>query len=228
MLEVHTLHFPTLDSTNQWAKIHADELDPHVLTCITADVQTAGKGRRGRTWISKKGNLHMTLFFVLRKNDPRLINLGQILAFATTGVLQKHGVTVQMKWPNDLLVEGKKLAGILVETTSLGESLGIIAGMGMNIDVPVATDQPTTSLSSLSREKWDLGKLKDEITCAFQKELELGFSKDRYEPFLAFLGETVVHNEERGICMGLSEEGYLLLKKEDGRIVKIVSGDVTE
>ena len=86
-MEVQYIHFATIHSTNSWAKTHGLELDPKKLTCITADTQTASYGRHGRKWISKKGNLHCSLFFVVPTNHFIIPNIAQVTAFSLSQVL---------------------------------------------------------------------------------------------------------------------------------------------
>src|ERR1700722_12425114 len=104
-------HFDTIDSTNTWAKKNARTLDPDHLTCITAQEQTAGRGRFKRAWTADRAqNILATLFFTLPKDSPILLNLGQILSLSCVKVLEKRGFSPQIKWPNDLLLSGKKVA----------------------------------------------------------------------------------------------------------------------
>jgi len=108
------IHFDTIDSTNTWAKNNAKTLDPDQITCITALEQTAGRGRWLRKWISPKGqNIYATIYFCLSKNCKQLSNVGQILSLSCAKVLKSKGFLPQIKWPNDLLLEKKKVAGVL-------------------------------------------------------------------------------------------------------------------
>lgn len=176
IMEVHTIHFEAIDSTNSWAKLHARSFDPKKITCIIADVQTAGRGCFDKQWVSKKGNLTMSLFFHIERDSPLVPYMAQLLSFSTYQVLEREKIGVRIKWPNDLLVNGKKLCGILVETIHLDGELGIVVGMGLNVNAPVETNQPTTSLIELTGRTWDLPKLTDQIIIQFQKDLLLDLS----------------------------------------------------
>ena len=225
MMEVKRIHFKEIDSTNTWAKAHADDFDPKQLTCITAEIQTEGRGRYpGRKWISKKGNLHMSLFLAMVP-DP---NLGQILALSAAEVIREKGIFVQIKWPNDLICEGKKMSGCIVETTPQG----VVMGIGINVNQNMEADQPTTTLRELSGKEWSTQELAGEITQQFLKNWELGFSAlaEKLHHYLAYKGEWIACTTGRetieGICLGISKKGYLQIQKKDGKITEILSGEI--
>lgn len=228
---IHTLHFTTIDSTNTWAKLHAHELDPHALTCITADQQTAGRGQRNRTWFSPPlGNLYMTLFFVLPQEFRFCANLGQVLALSCAHVLRESGFAPSLKWPNDILLGEKKAGGVLSETHPLSSGLGIILGLGLNVNIPpeqlLHLDQAATSLIAHSRKQVSLPSLIHAILQKFlmylQKLREKGFSPfvSEYNRLLAFKDEEVIitHPEGSysGICLRIDDDGRLVLDCADG------------
>lgn len=224
-MEVKRIHFKTLESTQNFAKQHAREFDPKQMTCITADVQTGGRGRvKGRKWVSKKGNLHMTLFFVAPL-DP---NLAQILTFSVASVLRMLDIICQIKWPNDLLYDKKKICGCMVEKIHEG----LVMGIGLNVNTPVETDQPTTSIYEITGKKWELDPIARAITNEFLKNWRLGFAalQAEFEKLMAYKGQwiqvLVGHNIIEGICQGISKKGYLQIQKETGKIFQISSGEI--
>src|SRR5580700_2479453 len=175
---INYIHFDTIDSTNTWTKKNAATLDSNQLTCVTALEQTAGRGRFSRKWLSPKGqNIYATLYFCLPKECSYLINLGQILSLSSISVLQKKGFSPQIKWPNDILLEGKKVAGILCETIVLEDKLGAILGIGMNVNMSQelldTIDQPATSLAQLSGQTWSLEQILEPILKQFLKDLDI-------------------------------------------------------
>jgi len=172
-MEVHIIHFESIDSTNNWAKEHAKSFDPDKMTCIIAQIQTAGRGCYAKQWVSKKGNLTMSLFFHHSLRDPLLPHLAQLLSYTTYQVLKKEKVEAQIKWPNDLLYQGKKLCGILAETVHLDDVVGVIIGIGLNVNAAIETDQPTTSLFEITGRTWDLTELANKIIGQFQIDLKL-------------------------------------------------------
>lgn len=236
---VHTLHFTTIDSTNTWAKKHAHEFDLHALTCITSDQQTAGRGQRDKTWFSPPlGNLYMTFFFVLPLDFHWTSNLGQIFALSCAQVLKDLGFVPALKWPNDILLEEKKAGGVLSETLPLDDGIGIVLGMGLNVNIAPEQlshlDQPATSLAEQSGKSFALSSLVHALLQKFLLNLEKlrksGFSyfvKD-YNLLLAFKGEEVVLSNPEGtvnaICKKVDEEGRLVLACADGRELHVASG----
>lgn len=227
-MEVQRIHFHTIGSTNTWAKQHLDELDPDQLTLIRSDIQTEGRGRFGRPWISPEGNLHLTIVFSIKDHTERVPNLGQILALTTSRVLEHRGISPEIKWPNDLLVKGKKCAGILVEVVGPMALLGI----GIDVYVPVETDQETIALCQLTDFPWDLGDLADALGAGVIQDWKRDFTevKESLEERLAFKGQSISlithHGPVEGVVVGLSPRGELLLKTSTGTITPFASGDI--
>lgn len=237
------IHFDTIDSTNTWAKKNAPTLDPDQLTCVTALEQTAGHGRHARKWISPKGqNIYATLYFILPQSFPYLINLGQILSLSCIAVFKKNGFHPQIKWPNDILLDGKKVAGVLCETVSIEDRLGIVLGVGINVNMQKelldTIDQPATSLAQLSGQIWNLEQLLEPILQQFIADLEMlrtkGFEpfQKTYEDLLAFKGKTITCKDGataiEGICHSVGADGRLNLLMPDGQTRVLAAGEVTE
>lgn len=219
-MEVERIHLDVIDSTNTYAKEHASEFDPKKITLITADIQTGGRGRfPNRSWISKRGNLHMSLVLSISPNP----NLAQVLALSALEVVK---LPIQIKWPNDLIFEDKKLAGVLVETTSTGA----ILGMGMNVNTPIETDQKTISLKELSGKPWDLNQLSLAIAKQFVRNADRDFGELPFEEHLAYKNEFITCDTGRGkiegLLLGIGPDGHLQVEV-DGKIQSIYSGDIS-
>jgi len=145
------IHFELIDSTNTWAKLHSDEWDPQGLTLITASEQSAGRGRFKRQWVSPPNlNIYATFCFWLDAAGTDIGHIPQVLAIAAAKTLERLGFSPTIKWPNDLLLGNKKVAGILCETILEGDSRGVVCGIGLNVNMPLAIlsqiDRPATSL----------------------------------------------------------------------------------
>jgi BirA family biotin operon repressor/biotin-[acetyl-CoA-carboxylase] ligase len=238
---IHYIHFDTIDSTNTWTKKHASTLDPNQLTCITALEQTAGRGRFFRKWLSPKGqNIYATLFFCLPRECPCIINLGQVLSLSSATVLKKKGFSPQIKWPNDILLEGKKVAGILCETVSFEDRIGIVLGIGINTNMSQelldTIDQPATSLAQLSGQTWTLEQILEPVLKQFLNDLDTLLTKGfqsfslSYENLLAHKGETIVCNNglkvTKGICHSIDADGRLNLLLPDGQFAIFSAGEL--
>ncbi|HMK67267.1 MAG TPA: biotin--[acetyl-CoA-carboxylase] ligase, partial [Stellaceae bacterium] len=148
------LRFAELESTNDEAKRLADAGAP-AWTVITAEIQRAGRGRRGRTWESPAGNLYMSAILRPAANLAAAAQLGFAAALAVgealLPVLPSERI-LQYKWPNDVLVDGSKIAGILLEAAGNGAegAAWVIVGIGVNLaSHPQETSYPATSLATL-------------------------------------------------------------------------------
>jgi BirA family transcriptional regulator, biotin operon repressor / biotin---[acetyl-CoA-carboxylase] ligase len=228
---IHKIRFDCIDSTHRWTKKNAEELDLDAVTCISADEQTQGTGQRGRNWISPPGcNIYLTLYFTLPKESGFLSNLGQLLSLSTAAVLRKKGCAVQIKWPNDLLIEKKKVAGVLCEVLLQETRVAIILSLGLNVNMDekqlALVDQAASSLALLTKQHWDRDLLEDEIVREFLRNLPLlqtrGFAPfhEKYEELLAFKEETICCQEGfkriEGICHGILPDGRLILLLPSG------------
>lgn len=233
--DIDYIHFEIIGSTNAWAKKHANQLNLKKFTCITASEQTNGRGRFSKKWISPPGqNIYATFFFSILKNSSYLVNLGQILAYSCAVVLKQQGLEAQLKWPNDILVNGKKIAGILCETVELKDGLGIVLGIGVNVNMDEnllqTIDQPATSIAAATGQNWEIKELLESILTQFLQNLEIlqkdgfGFFQPSFEKLLAHKGKEIrCQNGLKGICKGISPQGYLELLLPSGDIVLILS-----
>jgi BirA family biotin operon repressor/biotin-[acetyl-CoA-carboxylase] ligase len=239
---VDFIQLETVDSTNSWAKNHALSFNPDHLTCITAQEQTGGRGRQERKWVSPKGNLYVSFYFTLPKIASYLANLGQIMALACAETLLAMKVPVQLKWPNDLLVQDKKIGGVLSETISLEQNIGVILGLGLNVNMPEslleAVGQPATSLHLfLQKEIESLSLLQPLLDHFFSYLTQLqsfGFAslQPRFQALLARIGQVITVQlplkKVEGICHSITAEGYLKLALPSGEFLTIAVGDILQ
>lgn len=187
------IHFEQIDSTNTWAKMHPDQWAPFGVTLITASSQTAGRGRFKRQWVSPPYvNIYATFCFWL---EPQRIDLGhipQLLALTTTQMLEKYGFSPAIKWPNDLLIQGKKVAGILCETIVEQEKRGIVCGIGLNVNMPLEIlnqiDRPATSLLVEKGKAFEVVEILDRLQHHFLEALGK-FLHQGFAPFFPLFQE---------------------------------------
>jgi BirA family biotin operon repressor/biotin-[acetyl-CoA-carboxylase] ligase len=238
---IYYIHFDTIDSTNTWTKKNASTLDPKQLTCVTSLEQTAGRGRFSRKWLSPKGqNIYTTLFFCLPLESPYIANLGQVLSLSCIDVLKKKGFYPQIKWPNDILLEGKKIAGILCETVLFEDRIGIILGIGININMSQelleTIDQPATSLAQLSGQSWTLEQILEPLLNQFLIDLDtlqnkgFRFFCPLFQELLAYKGKVISCNDGvkmiKGVCHSINPDGRLNLLLPDGQITTLSIGEL--
>jgi len=231
----------TLDSTNRLARALAQQGCIHG-SVVIADQQTGGRGRRGREWFSAPGeNLYMSL--ILRPAlEPRFAPRYTIgAALSIYRMLSKLQLKPAIKWPNDVLVNGKKISGILLEMEGTIESLDvIIVGVGLNINTmlfPPELCGIATSLAQLCGHSFD----RNRITAMLLNEMEPIFEQcenddsylalwKEYKSCCSTIGQLVDISGVTGVVTGIVEDidemGRLLLKTDDGLQV-ISAGDVS-
>jgi BirA family biotin operon repressor/biotin-[acetyl-CoA-carboxylase] ligase len=205
-----------------------------------AEIQTAGRGRRGRQWISPFGsNIYLSLLWSFNDGPAKLSGLSLAIAVGCARALQRVGVDrIGLKWPNDVLYRGRKLAGILLEV--VGESNGpchVVIGVGVNIGMPreAAIGQPWSdvreSTENVSRSTL-AGVLIEELILVL-KDFELrGFAevRDEWIALDEFAGRQVSlefsHETIKGVARGIDPTGFLLLQTSDG-LRRFASGEVS-
>lgn len=238
-MKIQYIQLDTIDSTNNWVKAHLSELTS--FTCVTAVEQTGGRGRFKREWVSPRGqNITATLFLTVPLGSNYLCNLGQLMAFSCAKTLRGIGFPAEIKWPNDVLIQGKKIAGVLTETVTQKETIDVVIGIGMNVNMPEESlqsiDQPATSLLQLSKKKWDLQEILELLMERFVQDLALlqksGFSafQEPFEKILANKGQEITCRDGnqtfRGICHSITKEGSLQLLLPSGEIKTILAGEI--
>ncbi len=230
----HWQDFAELGSTNDCA-VKLSEQPPSPRFVITAERQTAGRGRRGRSWQSLEGNLFMSLGLEMEQRRWGELVFVVSLALLETVRRFKPGIDISLKWPNDVLVAGGKISGILLEK---GAGMYIIIGIGVNI-----ASAPSVSESMLypSASLAETGIQTDRVTFLkfFLQQFNLGLErwnrhgfaevKDLWLRSAKGVGNEIRINLPReslnGIFKGLGDDGCLLLETA-GEIKKIVAGDV--
>jgi len=238
-MPIHYIHLDTVDSTNNWVKSHIEELSS--LTCVTAQEQTAGRGRFNRHWVSPRGeNIYATLYLTIPLGSGYLANLGQIMAFACAKVLRGIGFEAELKWPNDILIQGRKIAGVLTETVTQDQEIGVIIGIGINVNMPTAALEaigvPATSLLHLSQKKWDIQEIIELVMDHFIQDLEIlkksGFASFQapFEKILAYKGQEITLTDGthtlKGLCHAITKDGRLELKLASGEIKQVTAGEL--
>jgi BirA family biotin operon repressor/biotin-[acetyl-CoA-carboxylase] ligase len=232
--------FEVIDSTNEEAKrlAAAGEAGP---VWISAGRQTAGRGRRGRSWQSPSGNLAATL--MLRPGKPAgacaQLSFAAAIAARDALVALAPALEFRVKWPNDVLAGGRKVAGILLESASQGDAVPtwLAIGIGMNLAMhPEDTEFPATSLATLGvpAPKPDDALL--HLAANFAKWYEVwrgeGFAaiRDAWLARAAGLGGRIrarlAHEEASGVFEGIDDNGALLLRTGSGIVRAIPAAEV--
>lgn len=242
-MEVVRYHFPKIDSTNTWAKKNIPLLDPTKITLVTADAQTKGRGTKQRTWFSPPSlNLYESFCFFLDSNhQQRIRSLPQILALTTADTLTSLGFSPQLKWPNDLLLNSKKVAGILCETTPVGDHRLVILGIGLNINMPSdlleEIKRPATSLLAESGKMYDVKKVQYRLEKTFIPSMQI-FLKEGFAPFLSRYQQYLMFSPHQklllsrakqpieGLFHAINPDGSLSLLLPNGQMKTVYSGEI--
>ena len=164
------IKFNSVKSTNDVALrlIKKGMINP---TIISSNIQTKGRGTRGKKWISTKGNLFVTVFF---KFDPKKIKFQEyaiLNAYIIRKIISKFiSKKINIKWPNDIIIEKKKVCGILQEVVSFKEKQFLIVGLGLNIQSsPNLYNLKTTFLKKYTKKKLDKYKILKDIKLTYEK-----------------------------------------------------------
>ncbi|MBL8472089.1 MAG: biotin--[acetyl-CoA-carboxylase] ligase [Rhodocyclaceae bacterium] len=213
-------------------------------TVLLADVQTAGRGRRGRAWLSQPG---AGLTFSVRRSFDTpslagLAGLSLVVGLAVAEALEGLGVAkIGLKWPNDVEADGRKLGGVLVELGSTRDAVWAVIGIGINLALPAALlaeiDAPATDLASL------LGSAppREAVLAAVLVELAPRLAEFEHKGFAPFTGPWQRRNVhggrevrildgpqvlQEGLCLGVASDGALLLQDASG-VHAVIAGDVS-
>jgi len=237
------MHFRHIDSTNLEARRRAEEGLPHG-ACLSTDHQTAGRGRFNRRWVTPEAaGLLFSLFLRPSMHLSDVFSLTSMMAVAICVAIENlGGPRASIKWPNDIYLEGLKLAGILTEFTSCAESIEyVIVGVGLNTNLQKQEldklDAPANSLLAATGRRWDRAILLAEIlnqASILYYDLAHG-NRTRitsmYNERFWLEGKTVEIQEGdlvlKGKALGIAPDGALNLELPDGVITQIRNGDVT-
>ena len=238
-----TVYFDATDSTNAQAKRLAEAHAPHG-TLVVSDRQDGGKGRRGRSWASPSGvGIWMSLILrpEIAPSSASMLTLAAALA-VREGIREETGLSPLIKWPNDLVLNGMKICGILTEmSTELMEIQYVITGIGINVnqrEFPPEIRDTATSLSLEAGRSFRRSSLIAAILKAFEKDYaaflktgDLSLLLEEYNACLVNRGKEVCildpSGEYRAVAEGIDGSGSLLVTLSDGTRREIISGEVS-
>lgn len=238
---MNLVHLEEISSTNDYVKQNIQNLED--MSVVYANRQTNGHGRLGRTWVDTgDDNLFMTIVLKPFKDlNPIYSNFTQYLSVILALVLEEeYNLSAQIKWPNDVLINGKKIAGILSEGTTKGdEFLGLALGLGVNLNTKPETlaliDKPATSIFAETGMKIDkeifIKKLLNKFCLLYDSFIKNGFLsvKNLYVERAFFLGKDITINVlgelHSGTAENITDEGSLILNEDNNARVYLV-GDI--
>ncbi|SFR84297.1 biotin--[acetyl-CoA-carboxylase] ligase [Anaeromicropila populeti] len=235
--------YDEIDSTNMEARRHAEAHESHGMV-ILAEQQNAGKGRRGRNWVSPKGTgIWMSLILKPEFAPEKASMLTLLGALAGAEAIKDcTGLDCRIKWPNDLVVNGKKVCGILTEMSSEIDYIHyVIIGMGINVNADFFPDDichVATSLKLEGKQNYMRNQIAAKILFYLEKHYEkfcnYGDLRDfvkEYNLLLINRGKEVKiidsNHTFTGEALGIDSEGRLLVKDAAGQITEVMSGEVS-
>ena len=235
-------YLPSTGSTNNDAIMWANEHAPD-MALVVADQQTKGRGRADHTWVTNPGGA-LAFSLVLRPTQVEIPFINRFTALAALALVRAlknvYHLTAQIKWPNDVLLMNKKVAGILVETQwDEHDTNAIVLGMGVNVSsgsIPILKGfriQPTCVEESFGEkiDRWQLlGQILTEII-AIRRIMPTSQFISLWNASLAFRGKSVtIHapsgKSQQAIVLDVSENGSLLVKREDEIPLEIFAGEL--
>ncbi len=221
-------YFDEIDSTNDYARKIVDESTDG--TVVLADVQTAGKGRLDNKWYSPDGGLYLSVILVTDK--PLLVPI--LAAVAICETFSHYDIILGIKWPNDILLNGKKIAGILCEAVDMKVILGI--GINLNInEFPLELRNTATSIFLETKKRFDKMMIYNELCSELENYYNM-LRADRVRDILQqwrnytiMFGKTVAIETPEKVITGrvidIGGNGSLILVLPDGRIEKVLAGE---
>lgn len=236
-------HYNQIDSTNKEAKKIAANGEKEG-SIVISEEQLAGRGRLGRTWVSPfKTGIWMSVILrpQIAPTDAAKITLIGGLAVCK-GIEKITALSPKIKWPNDIVINQKKICGILTEMSAEMEKVNyIVLGIGINVNnncFPEDISNMASSLSIEGKKEYNRKELVNEILIKLEKYYEVFINKhsiedllEEYKSYCLTLGKEVkiIHKNEEffGKAVDLSEEGELIVEKENGQVITVFSGEVS-
>jgi len=231
------LHYPSLPSTMDFAKKLAGEGVGEGVV-VLCDEQTEGRGRQGRKWFASPSS-SILLSVVFRPTLGQLPQINMLGSLSIVHAIERlAGIKSTIKWPNDVLVDGSKVAGILMESVLQGEALqAAILGVGLNVNLDVSSypeiSSIATSLSAKAGRDFDrddvLRTLLEEMDTLYQAVKRNEDVYNRWLPHVETLGKTVRiksgRSVEEGLAQSINPDGSITLRRADGSLVTIATGE---
>ena len=235
--------YDSVDSTNIEAKRLADGGAPHG-TLVVADMQTAGRGRRGRSWLSPSGtNIYFTILlrpdFAPNKASMLTLVMAHSVARAIRG---ETGLNAGIKWPNDIVIGGRKICGILTELSVESEAIkNVVIGVGVNVHEQDFASDLSDKATFLDREcGWRVSRsrLLSDIMWAFEEDYDIFAAEGSLAPLRSSYNGLLINRDREvcvldpageywGIARGITDTGELVVQLSDGSTREVFAGEVS-
>lgn len=240
-----TIYLESVDSTNNYVKKIAEAGEKNG-TLVVADEQTGGKGRRGRSWATLKGvNLAFSLLLRPSIRPEHASRLTLLMAMAVAeGIRKVTGLEAGIKWPNDVVADGRKVCGILTEMNTEVDYINyVVIGTGINVNqdpstFPEEIRQTAGSLCALAGKKISRAELVARVMEALERYYEIFLKTEDLSELYKEYNEICVNrgheirvmepgHEYTGTTDGINQDGELVVRREDGSMVNVYAGEVS-
>lgn len=235
-------YYDKLSSTNEIAKTLADEAKDGSL--VISEKQIGGKGRLGRTFESPLGGVWMSIILKPNIEPENASKLTQLAGASLITLLKNMGINSLIKWPNDIYVNGKKICGILTEMKcDMDEIHYLIVGIGINVNftiekLPEELHQKATSLKTEFNRTYDRNEFIANFLNIFESYYNDLVVNDNYRKVVKICQENSIilnkeaylitpKNKEKVQCIGINDDGCLIVRTETGETKKVISGEIT-
>ena len=245
-MSIYIKRLDVVDSTNRYIRDEADKLwvDGKEIVAVTARHQTAGRGQRGNVWSSRDGENLLLSMLVRPGNSLEVANqflLSQAVAVSLHAAMKCYGIETRLKWPNDIYVGNRKLAGILVELDYSGDFVEqAIVGIGLNVNQTEfpPMDRVPVSMKMLLGKDIPVEDVLSDVLCIFNRyysEMRWGCKETisaEYRELLLGLGERHRFSDADGeftaVIEGVEPAGHLLLRRDDGTLSRYAFKEVEQ
>ena len=232
------LYYPELTSTmDEAARLGNEEAEEGAV--VVAEKQSAGRGRQGRSWVSQPGNLLVSVLFRPTLETLPFINIIGGIA-AARSVRKVTGLDVKIKWPNDLLIGGRKAAGILAESAIVGNSVWYaVLGVGMNVSLDTKQIEEISPFAISVNSAAGKEVPREDLLRQFLMDLDSLYialnngesPMQEWQGMLETIGQRLVatwgDDTYHGVAEDTDELGNLILRQDDGSLLTLTAGDVT-
>lgn len=238
-MKLQRISLETINSTNTYAKENASGWNPSEITVVSAGQQTAGRGRFQRPWHSPANeNVYVSYVFFIPLHDYRNANISQGASLAVIDMLRENGIpSALIKWPNDILINHRKISGILVETFECQQKLCVVAGIGINVNSTAnelaAISQPATSMFCEVGHTFSIEEIIENLSKKMISFIEQ--ISDNHPDTQGKYLKSLIHKQGdpifvggslAGTFLGIAQDGALLYLKDDGTESRLHSGEI--
>lgn len=214
------------DSTNEYIKRMGFKDD----VIVTAKRQTAGRGTKGRSFVSDEGGVYLSVLRTYKNINPaNAFKIMVSVCVAVCKTVESFSVKPKIRWANDVLVNGKKISGTLIENTISGKAIRSVAGIGINVnnEIPEYLKDTAINLSAAAAREISAGEVKSRLI----KNLANDYTLSEYKSYINFFGKEILLKSAEGervaTALDVADDGRLKVAEKDGKICFVSAAEVS-